>query len=137
MPSYILQQAEVHVEQLLRYKRWIVDTVRYMYPERSLPKLNDDIDDMITLEIKLAKLSANNSGGKQIMTLRDLNARTSMDWLAVLRVLLNDSGVQVGLDDSVAVSYTYLLRLIKLVQKTSSNIFGKVLCHNICTFFFT
>lgn len=125
MPNYILERPEIHVKDLAKYKEWIVKTVNLLYPRKTLRRLNEDVDDMIALEVRLAKMATINSP-REMLTVQELNERTNTtDWLQVFNVLFDGSGIEIRSHDFIAVSFAFINRLVQFLKTVNPKIVGK------------
>ncbi|GJQ83894.1 hypothetical protein Trydic_g19834 [Trypoxylus dichotomus] len=119
MPTYILEHAETHIQELLWYKEWIIDTVKLMYPAETVPtNLNEDVDDLIAFEIQLAKLVSADSKRKFVKVGELIDETNGIDWLNVFKIFFDGTDVALGRNNSVAVSLSFLRNLIELLRRT-------------------
>ncbi|KRT81903.1 Peptidase [Oryctes borbonicus] len=127
MPAYILEHPESHIQELLQYKEWIIGTAKLMYSTEKISlNLNEDVDDIITFEIQLAKLaSADNK--RKLVTIAELIEKTnSIDWFHVFKTLFDDAGVELAGNNPIAVSWPFIEKLTELLKITKPTIICKL-----------
>lgn len=126
MPSYILEEPQNHIQELVKYKDWIANTVKLMYPYKTtLPNLNSEIDDLITLEIQLAKLVSHNHD-RQITTIAALIDQVpNIDWIQLFKILFDGTDISLTENDSVAISILYIKSIVNLLKETKPKTTGK------------